>query len=103
MVDGADNAEKLLDAAYSRFELLEECTYTVLFLDDQQENRTLLQRALQGREFNYHGKKIKFKVVSAATHEEAVSYLQVNDVDFFLTDMKMPNVTGIEVLDMVGK
>ena len=103
VVDGADNAEKLLDAAYSRFELLEECTYTVLFLDDQQENRTLLQRALQGREFNYHGKKIKFKVVSAATHEEAVSYLQVNDVDFFLTDMKMPNVTGIEVLDMVGK
>ncbi|HIH42914.1 TPA: response regulator [Candidatus Woesearchaeota archaeon] len=101
--EGAKTAEKLIEAQYSRFEILEECTYTILQLDDEQFQREILRRSLHDKVMTYHGKKIRFNIVTVETYEEALAYLKKENVDLFLCDMNMPRVNGFEVLEMIGK
>jgi CheY-like chemotaxis protein len=65
----------------------------VLIVDDEEINRLLLKTFLI---------KSDFEVVLAEDGEEAVDILdQIDDFDFVLTDIMMPKMNGIELLDYI--
>lgn len=65
---------------------------TVLLADDDLLLRRFLQEALERK-----GKK----VIAVKNGKEAIEQLQKNDFDLILTDMKMPEASGLEVLKKV--
>ena len=62
---------------------------TILVVDDDESNRLTLERLL-GRE--------GFDVTYAPTGREALEALRARPVDLVLTDLKMPGMTGIDLL-----
>ncbi|MCJ8499494.1 CHASE2 domain-containing protein [Desulfatitalea alkaliphila] len=63
-------------------------TERVLVVDDSAEQRTIATRMLG---------KLCYQVVSAANGEEAVSYMQIHEVDLLVLDMVMPpGIDGLE-------
>ena len=67
-------------------------SHTVLVVDDDDSNRTVLERIL-GRE--------GFAVQHAASGREAMEVFRAEPVDLVLTDLKMPGMTGIDLLKAV--
>lgn len=65
---------------------------TALVVDDEASVRTLIQRALG--EAGYH-------VFTAASGEEALSLLSQSEVEVMLLDIRMPGLSGLEVLKRV--
>ncbi len=68
--------------------------YTILVIDDEESQRNILSGYLQ---------KKGFKVLSAGSGNEGISITQKNQVDIILSDFKMPDKTGIEVLEEIKK
>jgi two-component system, NtrC family, response regulator HydG len=65
---------------------------TILVVDDDESNRVTLERLL-GRE--------GYEVTHASTGREAMERLRAHPADLVLTDLKMPGMTGIDLLKAV--
>jgi DNA-binding NtrC family response regulator len=64
--------------------------YTILVIDDEQMQLSALSGFL---------KKKKFKVIEMLSALEGLEKLKTNPVDLILTDFKMPEITGMQVLE----
>ncbi|MEB3283730.1 MAG: HD domain-containing phosphohydrolase [Candidatus Sericytochromatia bacterium] len=62
--------------------------YSILVVDDEPDNLLLLERVLR-REYN---------VFSASSGQEALEFLESMDVDMIISDQRMPQMTGAELL-----
>ncbi len=67
--------------------------YGVLIVDDETANLQKLQRALMGR----------YAIRSAVSAEDALKILDAGGIDAIITDQKMPDMTGIELLEISQK
>lgn len=65
---------------------------TVLFVDDQEEILFLIKRML---------KEEPYRILFAKSGQEALNIIEKESVDVIVTDVLMPNMTGLELLDMV--
>ncbi|HEY9282707.1 MAG TPA: HD domain-containing phosphohydrolase, partial [Pyrinomonadaceae bacterium] len=63
-------------------------TYKILIVDDEPANLRLLERLFRR----------DYRVLTAASGEEALRLLTQHDVALLLTDQRMPGMTGIELL-----
>jgi len=61
----------------------------VLVVDDEENVRNLLKRIME---------EGGYQVTTAADGKEALYYVSLGDIDLVLLDMKMPEISGIEVL-----
>lgn len=68
--------------------------YNILILDDETAQRDILTGYL---------KKKGYKIFSASSGKEGIDITQNNLVDIILSDFKMPDLNGIEVLEQVKK
>jgi len=64
----------------------------ILLVDDEPNILKSLKRLLRGKPFN---------LVTATTAREALTILAENEVQVMLTDHKMPNMTGAQLIDIV--
>ncbi len=64
--------------------------YALLLVDDEPANLQKLQRTFMGQ----------YTVHPARSGEEALQILQKEPIDAIITDQKMPNMTGIEFLEL---
>ena len=71
-----------------------EANKTVLFVDDEVRILRSIKRVMFGREF---------KSLFANSGQEALEILQANEVHVLVTDMRMPEMTGLELLRVVKK
>jgi DNA-binding response OmpR family regulator len=62
---------------------------SVLIVDDEDDFRSVLLRRLQARGVHTYG---------VGRGEEALAFLQTRNVDVVLLDIKMPGMTGVDVL-----
>ena len=81
-----DKAQKVFDADESTAESA-EAKATVLVVDDEAPNLTLYKAALEPR----------FKILTAASGEQALSIIQETDVHVVVTDHRMPKMTGMQL------
>ena len=65
--------------------------YTILYVDDEESNLRIFRMAFK-REYN---------VLTAMGGNEAIEMLRENDVQCIITDQKMPEMTGTELLEKV--
>jgi signal transduction histidine kinase len=82
-------------------DLLTEHRLDILIVDDEAGMRTGAERSLEGfsvplPDFN---ETVTFTVRSAATGEEALAALKAKSPDIVLLDYKLPDMTGIDVLE----
>ena len=68
--------------------------YNILILDDEAAQRDILTGYL---------KKKGYKIFSASSGREGIEIIKNNPVDIILSDFKMPDLNGIEVLELVKK
>ena len=68
--------------------------YSILIIDDEDTQRNVLKGYLE---------KKGYKIYSAASGTEGVKTVQQNLIDIVLSDFKMPDITGLEVLEQVKK
>lgn len=68
--------------------------YNILVIDDEAAQRDVLTGYL---------KKKGFKIFSASSGNEGIEITKNNPVDIILSDFKMPDLNGIEVLEQVKK
>ena len=66
----------------------------ILFVDDEQEVLEGLQRTLRPM-------KMKWKMEFASSGQEALQILTLRPFDAVVSDMMMPGMTGVELLDKV--
>lgn len=65
----------------------------VVICDDDKANLLTMKKALE---------KVDFEVVAFNEPEEGLKFIQTNDtIDLVLTDLKMPQITGIDILKSV--
>ena len=64
----------------------------ILVIDDNESVLKLIETILMGG---------NYEVVTAANGEEGIKELECNDFDIVITDLMMPNIGGMEVLDHV--
>ncbi len=67
---------------------------TILVVDDEASNRLSMERILQ---------RAGYQVVSAASGTEGLAILRKEDVSLLLTDLKMPGMSGLELLKAARK
>lgn len=67
---------------------------TVLFVDDEQKILTSLKRGLMDE---------SYKSLFANSGQEALEILKKNEVHVLVTDMRMPEMSGLELLRIVKK
>ncbi|MFY0625448.1 MAG: response regulator [Reichenbachiella sp.] len=65
--------------------------YTILYVDDEESNLRIFRMAFK-REYN---------VLTAMGGNEAIEILRENDIQCLITDQKMPEMTGTELLERV--
>ena len=65
---------------------------TILIVDDDRSIRHILKEALSSEKFNTH-------IVQDA--ESAIKLIEKNLVDLIITDLMMPGITGLEMMDKV--
>jgi DNA-binding NtrC family response regulator len=68
--------------------------YNILVIDDEAAQRDVLTGYL---------KKKGYKIFSASSGKEGIELARTNPVDIILSDFKMPDLNGIEVLEQVKK
>jgi len=64
----------------------------ILIVDDEEGLREGLSRLLEGE---------GYAIVAAETGEEALQILQQSHIDLVLTDMRMPGMSGIDLLKKI--
>ena len=67
-------------------------TSRILVVDDEESLRRVLQVQLE---------QDGYSVVTAASAQQALSLLQLRGYDLVITDLRMPDISGIEVLKHV--
>ena len=67
-------------------------SYTVLVVDDDASNRVTLERILR---------REGYRLLHAENGREALELVRSDDVDLVLTDLKMPGMSGIDLLKAV--
>ena len=68
--------------------------YSILIVDDEDAQRSILKGYLE---------KKGYKIYSASSGTEGIKAVQNNLIDIVLSDFKMPDKTGLEVLEEVKK
>lgn len=68
--------------------------YNILVIDDEAAQRDILTGYL---------KKKGYKIFSAPSGKEGINVTEKNPVDIILSDFKMPDLSGLEVLKQVKK
>lgn len=68
--------------------------YSILIVDDEDAQRSILKGYLE---------KKGYKIYSASSGTEGIKTVQNNLIDIVLSDLKMPDKTGLEVLEEVKK
>ena len=68
--------------------------YSILIIDDEEAQRNVLKGYLE---------KKGLKIFTASSGTEGVKSVQDNMIDIVLSDYKMPDITGLEVLEHVKK
>ena len=68
--------------------------YSILIIDDEEAQRNVLKGYLE---------KKGFKIFTASSGTEGIKSVQDNMIDIVLSDYKMPDITGLEVLEHVKK
>jgi len=68
--------------------------YSILIIDDEEAQRNVLKGYLE---------KKGFKIFTASSGNEGVKSVKDNMIDIILSDYKMPDITGLEVLEQVKK
>jgi len=68
--------------------------YSILIVDDEDAQRSILKGYLE---------KKGYKIYSASSGTEGINTVQNNLIDIVLSDFKMPDKTGLEVLEAVKK
>ncbi len=68
--------------------------YNILIIDDEAAQRDILTGYL---------KKKGFKIFSASSGKEGIEIAGRNPVDIILSDYKMPDLTGLEVLEHIKR
>ena len=63
---------------------------TILIADDESSIRTILKKAMERKNFT---------VLTASSGDEALQILQTESVDAAIVDIRMPEITGLELLD----
>jgi len=66
--------------------------YSVLFVDDEVNILNSLRRGLMDEEFSYH---------FAISAKEALKILESTKIDVIITDMRMPEMNGLELLKII--
>jgi len=66
--------------------------YTVLFVDDEVSILSSLKRELR---------KEPYKKIFVSSGDEALKICEENDITVLITDMRMPNLSGLELLKIV--
>jgi two-component system response regulator AtoC len=69
-------------------------TETILVVDDEEAVRNVLRRMLEN---------IGYQVITAADGQEALYNLSLDKARIVLMDIKMPNMSGIEVLEKLAE
>lgn len=67
---------------------------TILIADDEESIRTILSRAMEGRGHS---------TLKAATGNIALDYLKTRPVDVAFVDIRMPGISGLEILNHQGE
>lgn len=70
--------------------------YKILIVDDERRERVGLEKLI-------HRYKYPLEVLLAANGEEALEIVEKENIDILLTDIKMPFMTGIELIDQIRK
>lgn len=65
--------------------------YTILYVDDEESNLRIFRMAF----------KRNYNVLTALSGNEAIQMLRENDIQVLITDQKMPEMTGTELLERV--
>lgn len=73
-------------------EMVEKKNYTILIVDDEVE----YQRA-----FSYILQKNGYTVLTCSSGREALAQLKANEIDLVMTDLKMPEMDGVELVKQV--
>ena len=68
--------------------------YSILIIDDEDAQRNILKGYLE---------KKGYKIYSASSGNEGINLVHNNLIDIVLSDYKMPDITGLEVLEEVKK
>jgi two-component system NtrC family response regulator len=68
--------------------------YSILIVDDEDAQRSILKGYLE---------KKGYKIFSASSGTEGIKAVENNPIDIVLSDFKMPDKTGLEVLEEVKK
>ena len=67
----------------------------ILIVDDEQDTRDVLR--------DYLSNRIECKIIEAANGYEAIEKLQNEPIDLILLDIKMPGISGTEVIEKARK
>lgn len=67
--------------------------FSILFVDDEEQNLFAFKAAFR-REYN---------IYTANNGPEAIEYLRSNNIQLVITDQRMPEMTGVELLDTIRK
>lgn len=63
----------------------------ILYVDDEENNLVSFKAVF----------RIKYKVLTAISGEEAIKILKANEVNIIITDQRMPQMTGVEFLETI--
>ncbi len=64
---------------------------SILYVDDELNNLVSFKAVF----------RIKYKVHTAISGEEAINILRTNEVNIIITDQRMPQMTGVEFLETI--
>lgn len=70
---------------------MSESKIVILYVDDEENNLISFKATF----------RIKYKVLTAISGDEAMKVLSENKVEIIITDQRMPNMTGVEFLEKV--
>jgi response regulator RpfG family c-di-GMP phosphodiesterase len=67
--------------------------YTILYIDDEESNLRIFKSTFR-KEFN---------ILLAKSAKEGIKILETNKVDVLITDQRMPEMTGLELLKEINQ
>lgn len=80
-------------------------TLKVLIVDDEPGIRSGILRILQNYtlDFPFAEEPFRYEIIESATGEEALQYIENENIDIILLDNKLPGIQGVEVLQYINE